>query len=321
MLRAVAIALLLILIALACAIAFGGPDDPPPMASINDPFRDLDLGDLPPPTRFTARDGASLAYRTYPAAGEQPRGSVVLVHGSSAGSSSMHVMARAFSAAGYAAHALDVRGHGESGARGQIDYVGQLEDDLEDFARSAALAPPATLIGFSSGGGFALRVAGGARRTLFSSYLLLSPFISQDAPTYRPDSGGWVRVGIPRIVALMLLNQAGVRIFNGLPVTRFALSESARATLTPSYSFALAENFRPPADYRACIRAVDRPLRIVAGTDDEAFHADRFAAVFEAEGRPVPVTLVPGVGHIPLTLEPVALQAAVAAVDDLNRTH
>ena len=90
--------------------------------------------------------------------------------------------------------------------------------------------------------------------------------------------------------------------------------------LTPHYSFALAENFRPPPDYRACIRAIDQPMHIVAGEDDEAFHADRFAAVFESEGRPVPVTLVPGIGHIELTLEPTALQAAVAAVDDMNRT-
>jgi alpha-beta hydrolase superfamily lysophospholipase len=287
------------------------------MASINDPFRDLDLGDLPPPTRFAARDGASLAYRLYPAAGE-PRGSVVLVHGSSAGSTSMHLMSRAFRAAGYTAAALDIRGHGDSGVRSRIDYVGQLEDDLEDFVRSAGLAPPVTLIGFSSGGGFVLRVACGPRSELFSSYLLLSPFISQDAPTYRPDSGGWVRVGIPRIVALTLLNGFGVHVFDDLPVTRFALSEQARRVLTPHYSFALAENFRPPYDYRACIRAVDRPLRIVAGTDDEAFHTDRFAAVFEAEGRPVPVTLVPGIGHIALTLELAALQAAVAAVNEME---
>ena len=136
---------------------------------------------------------------------------------------------------------------------------------------------------------------------------------------YRPDSGGWVRVGIPRIAALMLLRGVGVHAFDHLPVTRFALSHNARATLTPYYSFALAENFRPPADYGACIRAAGQPMRVLAGADDEAFYADRFAALFEAEGRTVPVTLLPGLGHIPLTLDPAALQAAVAAVEAINR--
>ena len=106
-----------------------------------------------------------------------------------------------------------MRGHGDSGSKGQIAYVGQLDDDLEDFMRSVQPARPATLAGFSAGGGFALRVAAGERQTLFDQYLLLSPFISQDAPTYRPDSGGWVSVGMPRIVALSLLDAVGVHAF------------------------------------------------------------------------------------------------------------
>ena len=44
------------------------------------------------------------------------------------------------------------------------------------------------------------------------------------------------------------------------------------------------------------------------------FHSDRFAEVFKNEGKDVPVTLVPGVGHIPLILAPPAMQAAVAQV-------
>src|SRR3989304_753237 len=66
------------------AIAFGGPTDPPPMPSINDPFKDLDYSDLPTPSHFVARDGARLTFRTYASAGGDAKGSVVLVHGSSA---------------------------------------------------------------------------------------------------------------------------------------------------------------------------------------------------------------------------------------------
>jgi non-heme chloroperoxidase len=177
------------------AIAFGGPGEPPPMPSINNPFKNVDFSDLPKVSYFPARDGANLAFRAYPAAGGEVKGSVVLVHGSSASGSSMHLMAKGFAAAGYAAYALDVRGHGESGTKGHIGYIGQLEDDLEDFVRSTKLALPSTLVGLSSGGGFVLRFVGSTRQKLFSNYFLLSPFISQDAATSRPGSGGWVSVG------------------------------------------------------------------------------------------------------------------------------
>ena len=301
----------------AAAIAFGGPGEPAPMPSINDPFRSVDYSALPAASSFPARDGAPLAYRASAPDGAA-KGSVVLVHGSSARGNSMHVLARAFAAAGYAAYALDIRGHGDSGTKGQIAYIGQLDDDIEDFVRSVQPARPATLAGFSSGGGFALRIAAGERQKLFDNYLLLSPFISQDAPTYRPDSGGWVQVGLPRYVAIGVLHTLGITAFDGLPVTRFALNDAARAVLTPQYSFALAQNFRPRADWRASIRAAGQPMRLLAGRDDEAFYADRFASTFQAEGKDVPVTLLPGLGHIALTLDPAAVRAAVTAVQGLD---
>ncbi|MGH8670313.1 MAG: alpha/beta hydrolase [Burkholderiales bacterium] len=200
------------------AITLGAPGDPPVMASINNPFKGVDYSDLPPARHFTARDGAKLAYRAYEAVPRSAvNGSVVLVHGSSAAGSTMHVMAKAFAAACYAAYALDVRGHGDSGRKGQIAYVGQLEDDLEDFARSVNPARPATLAGFSSGGGFVLRFAGDARQKLFSSYLLLSPFLARDAPTSRPEGGRWASVGVARYVAVSVLDAAGLRM-SGQPL-------------------------------------------------------------------------------------------------------
>lgn len=301
--------------ALAAAIAFGGPAEPAPMASINVSFKDVDFSDLPPPRRdVRARDGTALVYRLYPAAGVgAPRGSVVLVHGSSARGSSMHVLAKAYAQAGWQAYALDMRGHGDTGPRGVIDYLGQLDDDLQDFMTQTRPPRPATLAGFSAGGGFALRFAAGPTQHLFDRYLLLSPFISQDAATYRPDSGGWVQVGLPRIVALSVLDRAGLTWFQDLPVTRFALDQAARPLLTPQYSYALALNFRPRLDYRAEIQAAGQPMRVVAGQADEAFRADRFAQVFKEAGREVAVDVLPGIDHVGLTLESRAVAAVVAA--------
>ncbi len=309
----------LLVAALGLAVALGGPGEPPPpMASIGDPFKNVDFSDLPERSHFTARDGAQIAFRAYPAIGDAVKGSVVLVHGSSASSSSMHVMAKGFAAAGYAAYALDIRGHGQSGTKGHIAHIGQLEEDMEDFVRAIKLAQPSTLVGFSSGGGFVLRFAGSPRQEVFSNYLLLSPWISQDAATLRPGSGGWATVGVPRIIAIAVLNGFGMHAFDDLPVVRFAVDEKDKDFLTPQYSFALEQNFRPERDYRANIRAVRQPIRVLAGQNDEVFYADKFASVFKTAGKDVPVALLPGIDHISLTLDQAALQAAVSAVESMD---
>ncbi|QLA83498.1 alpha/beta fold hydrolase [Acidovorax sp. JMULE5] len=291
---------------LAAAIAWGGPHDLPPLSSINNPFKGVDYSGVPPAQRYTARDGTSLAWHGYspsPATAATPQRRVVLVHGSSARGQSNHVLAQALAAEGYAVASLDMRGHGASGPRGQAAYIGQMEDDIEDFLRAVPHAGPQTLMGFSAGGGFALRFAGSARQDLFDRYVLLSPFLHHNAPTSRPDSGGWVSVGLPRMVAITLLNQIGITRWNHLPVLSFALNDVARELLTPRYSYTVATNFRPHDDYQADIRNARGTVCIVAGQDDELFYADRFADLFAQAGKPVPVTLVPGVNHMGLTLD------------------
>jgi hypothetical protein len=54
-------------------------------------------------------------------------------------------------------------------------------------------------------------------------------------------------------------------------------------------------------------------MRIVAGRDDELFDATKYAAVFGAASRPVPVTLVDNTGHMGLTLGAAAVQAVARA--------
>ena len=110
--------------------------------------------------RVAARDGAPLTYRLYPGRADRV---VVLVHGSSGASISMHASAQALQAAGATVYAISLRGHGGSGTvNGDISYRDQLDDDLVDFIKAVGLADPKihrTLVGFSSGGGFVLRIA------------------------------------------------------------------------------------------------------------------------------------------------------------------
>ena len=307
------------LLVVAACLAWGGPSRPPPMPAMVEAFRLVKLDGLPSLTTYSASDGTALAYREYLPPGA-PKGSVTLIHGSSASGGSLHPLASALSAAGYLVFTLDMRGHGASGTRGHIDYIGQLDDDLAAFVKAVRPPPPSTLVGFSSGGGFVLRIAGGSRQDLFDSYLLLSPFLSQDAPNQRPASGGWVNVGIPRIVALSVLNALGVTAFNWLPVTAFALDDQASALLTPAYDFTLATNFRPRPDFAADIRNTRGPLAVLAGSADEAFDTRTLGGIFGASGQEGrTVRLLPRVGHASLILDPRALAAAVGAVDKLQR--
>jgi non-heme chloroperoxidase len=317
-LASLGLAVLLIVCAFVGSILFGGPQSPKPLASTNKPFAAVDFSELPPLQTFVGKDGAALSYRRYGAKLAPPKGSIVLVHGSSASSSSMHVLGKAFAEAGYEAYTLDMRGHGASGTKGKIGYIGQLEDDVEAFVQSIHPAKPSTLAGFSSGGGFVIRFAGSAKQTLFQNTLLLSPFLGPDAPNYRPDAGGWVSVGVPRIVSLSLLNQIGITAFNDLTVVRFALDENAKSFLTPEYSFALEDNFKPHRDYLADIRGMNNPCAILAGTADELFYTEKLEAIFKTPGNSCTVKLLPGIGHIPLTLAAEPVDAAVRLVEGLR---
>src|SRR5215471_21068345 len=317
--RVLLICLVSVVAIFALVIAFGGPGRPHPMGSITDPFSSVDFSDLPQLSSFTARDGTKLAYRFYPSAATTAgEGSVVLIHGSSATSSSMHPMAKALSAAGYPTYALDIRGHGASGRKGQIAYIGQLEDDLADFIQAVSPPQPITLAGFSSGGGFAIRFAGSKQQNLFQSYLFLAPFLSPDAPTTRPGSGGWATVGLPRIIAIATLNRFGIHIFNSLPVLRFAVNENAKAILTPEYSYSLTMNFGPQRDYLVDLRNMHQPFRVLVGANDEVYYPDRFAEVLKQAGKSTSVAMVPGVDHVQLILSPVAFEKSIEALKSLR---
>ena len=81
-------------------------------------FANIKPADVPQVQRVTARDGAPLAYRHYPG---RPNLAVVLVHGSSATSFSMHILAKAIQDAGCGVLAIDLRGHGDSRFEGAED--------------------------------------------------------------------------------------------------------------------------------------------------------------------------------------------------------
>ena len=288
---------------LGAVLAFDAPVKPPPLASVSAPFAEVDFSDLPAVETYSARDGAKLGYRAYQGGDAQV---VVLIHGSSDDGAGMHPLAKALRDAGASVYVPVLRGHGGSDHVGDIAYLGQLEDDLADFAAVLRpLHPDAgfSLIGFSSGGGFVLRVIATSDEKLFDRFIMISPALPQDAPTIRPDTGGWVAVAKPRIVALVILNRLGIHWFNGLPIVAFATFPRAH-NLTSVYSFRLAVDFGAPRDYLAALGRSTKPAALLVGGSDELFFPDRFAPLFRSARPDLPITIVPGIGHVGMTVTP-----------------
>ena len=309
-----AISFAILLLIFIGALWLGGPAPLKALPNMNEPFMKVDFSSMPPLKTYQARDGVSLSYREYLPSSRQHIGSAVLVHGSSASSNSMHPMARALAAAGIHVYSLDIRGHGDSGKKGHIDYIGQLDSDMQAFVEAVQPVQPCALIGFSSGGGFVLRIAASEMQNSFDKFILLSPFLGPNAPNYKPNSGGWVSVGVPRIVALLALNAVGVKIWNHLTVTQFALSDQAKKFLTPEYDFNLAMNFSVHQNYQEDIRQAKGKVSLIAGELDEAFDTQALSGIVQKAEKNWPVYLLPSLGHIDLILKEEAFDKIIELI-------
>lgn len=294
-------------------IAFDAPVSPPPMASMADSPKRIASREFPAPRQFKARDGAALQYYAYPAA---PDNVAVLVHGSAGPGTSMHALAESLRAAGVTAYVLDIRGHGGSGRRGDIDYIGQIDDDLADFVAQLGPAKSGetrTLVGFSAGAGFTFRFAGGPYGTLFDRYVFLAPILPGSA-AWRPNAGGWVNIALSRLITIAYLGRVGIHWFDGLPVISYAVSADPSRDTTASYSCRLSMNFGAGRLYESYLKNLRRPAVILVGDADEQVIADQFAPLLQRLGVNIPVTLVPGMKHADMIARPEALQVVVRAI-------
>lgn len=301
-------------VALAGLIVFGTSSLPQPLPDAGTPFKEVDLHDLPPLQSFRARDGAALAYRVYPGQSDK---AVVMLHGAAGSSFMLHALAKAAQAAGFTVYVPDLRGHGGSGGSGDIAYDGQLQDDLADFARFIHRAQPSatlSLLGHSAGGGLALRFAGGPDSALFGRYVLLSPMLTRDAITVRPDVGQFAKPFKARYIGLAILDRLGFHEFEALPVLAFAMPAAPGRMMTPLYSYRLSKNFTQNAHYLDDLRHIVKPTELLVGAEDEFFYSGKFAPLVHGVRPDIPVTIVPGVGHIGIVLDPVAIQQIIAAL-------
>jgi non-heme chloroperoxidase len=301
----------LIVSGFAAALAFGTAPAPAELKSISSPFKSVDFSKLPPLQQLAVPHGRPIAYRQYGAA--DARDVVLALHGSTASSASLHPLATALISAGMAVYVPDVRGHGATGTRGDLDYAGQLDDDMIRLSEFIAKAHPdarRTLLGFSIGGGLALKTAAGRAGANYARTVLMAPALGRHAETQRIGGDAWASPYIGRIIATSLLNRAGIHAFDGLPAIQFAVPANSEAIQTAEYSHRLLYGLMPE-DHRPLLRNLRMPVTVLIAENDELFSNVAFEPAVRPSRPDAKIVQVSGSDHIGLTVLPQALDALV----------
>lgn len=254
--------------------------------------------------------GASpIQYRYYPA--ENRKRLILFIHGSGWHSLQYAEMANELSSKGIANIVTpDLRGHGfDPERRGDIDYIGQLEDDIAALIahiKANHTINQVIIAGHSSGGGLVVRFAGGEHGDMADGWVLMAPFLQHDAPTMRQDAGGWSSILVRRIIGLSMLNQIGIRLLNRLTIIQFRMPKSQRDselghTATLAYSYRLNTSYAPRRDYGADLAKMTKPLLVLAGKEDEAFKAEEYEPTISKYTPSGTYKLLDGVSHLDIT--------------------
>lgn len=98
----------------------------------------------------------------------------------------------------------------------------------------------------------------------FLTFLFLgSTFVSAQ----RIAEEAFMKIRIERIIGLTMLNEVGNHIYENLPVLFFNLPDAVRLR---TYSYRANKSIAPD-DYVAGLSAVDKPMLVLMGSEDEAF--------------------------------------------------
>ncbi len=253
------------------------------------------------------RDGYPLQVRTYGGADNVPL--LVLIHGS--GWHGLQFDSLAANLAGKADVIVpDLRGHGTApGRRGDIDYIGQFEDDLADMIKAVAKPEqPVIMAGHSSGGGLVVRFAGGKHGDLIDGAVLMAPFLHHNAPTMRENAGGWSQILLRRIIGLSILNTFQIKAFNHLPIVQFNMPQAVLDgplgdTATTQYSYRLNTSFAPRGNYLEDVASLPRFV-LLAGSADEAFISSEYAPTMGAVTDKGRFDMILGATHLDIVNDP-----------------
>lgn len=262
------------------------------------------------PQQYTMRDGETLFARRFPA---DSNTTILLLHGVTSESAALSGSAQKLrQSSGAEVVALDLRGHGQSGGTpGDVSYIGQYQDDIADMIAAIRAEKPNgrfILAGHSMGGGIALQFAQLADAPAVDGYLLFAPHLGTNAPTMPEQdpemaeiAAAYSQLHVPRLIGLIMLNNVGIKSFHHLDTLFFNLTDE----VTHTYSFRATAN-SSPQDYAAALTAVDAPMLVLVGSQDEAFVADQFPTAVSAysDGE---VHIIEGETHTSIVESPAAM--------------
>ncbi len=261
------------------------------------------------PKKFIMRDGASLFARTF---AKESNITIILLHGVLSNSYLYNKTAGLLrDAADAEVIALDFRGHGQSaGTPGDVSYIDQYADDVADVIAAIRKTKPNNKIiiaGHSMGGGVALRYAMKKDRPAVDGYCLFAPLLGHTAPTLPYLNEGWLadqknkpqdtkepfmKIHVPRIIGLTMLNSIGIHTYDSLHTIFFNLPDEM-----PLKKYSSRSNISmAPDDYAKGLQAVNKPLLVLVGSDDEAFVASAFKPAVTSNSKGV-VIVIEGASH------------------------
>jgi alpha-beta hydrolase superfamily lysophospholipase len=251
---------------------------------------------------FNARDGVQLAGTRY---GQSDETLIILMHGIASNRSEMRFAAQKLQKnTGAEIITYDHRGHGDSfGPRSDVKYIGQYEDDLFDVVQSLQRNRPSRkliIAGHSMGGGVAMRYALKESYESPNAYLLIAPNFGE-GPTQRTGSDeapiegapAFVEFDVKRMIGQIMLNSIGLHILDDKPIMYFNYRPHILA-----YSYRAVMSGQPirPKTSDIALQAVEVPLLVLVGSDDELFLANEFEG-FLTENSEGETRIVQGANH------------------------
>jgi pimeloyl-ACP methyl ester carboxylesterase len=84
------------------------------------------------------------------------------------------------------------------------------------------------------------------------------------------------------------------------------------------YSFRLAVDFGAPRDYLTALHRSTKPIAFLVGGADELMYPERYAPLLQPVRPDLSITVVPGIGHVGMTVAPAGVAAVRKSFLDLT---
>lgn len=245
---------------------------------------------LPAIQNYTARDNTLLGYRLYRSS-KPAHIKLYLIH--AAGWQAMEfsqIASRFASDLGMAdVYLADMRGHGSSPAkRGDVEYAGQLEDDLAEFISQTSQPGDIIVVGgHGEGATVALRYATGEGAAKVRGCITLAPILSYSSTVNRPGLGGWIKPLGTRMAGLWVLNAMGLHWSDHEIVQQFAMPSTLRDgplgfSATPNISWLMYKSLQMRQNDAGDLSSLKAPLLNIVGSDDEVVDPVQLTSTLKA---------------------------------------